>query len=440
MPLSSLRGPVTIAVALAAFLAHPAATLAADTTPPSILMFSPVPDETFGTSSTVTIAYSLQDDSPTTVGCTIDGAPLLDCPSGRTVTGLGAGAHTLVVTATDSSANSASQTTHISVDGTPPETTQEAPVVNQRGEVTFKFGSSEPANFNCKIDDEAWTMCGSPMVRQNVANGHHIMSAVAVDRWGNVDATPAVREFDVAVDRTAPVALITSGPTEHSFFPVGTSVTFDFTADDAVGFICGLHVQNEDMNVGGLTIVSSERGCSSPKTYTGLPAGVYQFTVNAYDAANNTSGTASRSFVIGNAVFAPLPPSPTVVSRALGTFAKRAGQVLAKGGIEGLLGGTPTQVAFSAPGAGVVRLDLQAPAASSAAKRKKAKPVVVATATTTVARAGTAKLRVKLTAAGRKLLRRAKRVSLNVVTSFTPTGARKAQTTSRNVTVKRKRR
>ena len=54
----------------------------------------------------------------------------------------------------------------------------------------------------------------------------------------------------------------------------------------------------------------------------------------------------------------------------------------------------------------------------------KAKPILVATGKQTLPAAGTAKIKIKLTAAGKTRLKNAKRIKLTAQCTFTPTGGK----------------
>ena len=72
-------------------------------------------------------------------------------------------------------------------------------------------------------------------------------------------------------------------------------------------------------------------------------------------------------------------------------------------------------LSFNAPAKGTVKLRLTAKA--------KKKTVVVGSGSRSVAAAGTTKVTVKLTKAGRTLLKRSKRLKVTLAGSFTPVGA-----------------
>jgi hypothetical protein len=79
-------------------------------------------------------------------------------------------------------------------------------------------------------------------------------------------------------------------------------------------------------------------------------------------------------------------------------------------------------VSFKALEAGTVTIDwYQVPAGAKLTKTTKAKPMLVASGKLTFAGTGTGTLKVRLTAAGRRLLKHAKRVKLEAKGTFTPT-------------------
>jgi hypothetical protein len=79
---------------------------------------------------------------------------------------------------------------------------------------------------------------------------------------------------------------------------------------------------------------------------------------------------------------------------------------------------------FTAPSPGVATIDwYEVPAgAHVTADKRRHKPVLIASGHATFAAAGAGKVTVKLTTAGRKLLKRSRSVSLTAVDSFAPKG------------------
>ncbi|HEU5063778.1 MAG TPA: choice-of-anchor Q domain-containing protein [Solirubrobacterales bacterium] len=56
----------------------------------------------------------------------------------------------------------------------------------------FRFASSEPqSRFQCKVDKGKWRGCRNPFKRKVSAGRKHLFKVRAIDRFGNVDPTPA---------------------------------------------------------------------------------------------------------------------------------------------------------------------------------------------------------------------------------------------------------
>ena len=84
-------------------------------------------------------------------------------------------------------------------DKTPPQTTVRGPVGRlPAGRVSFRFLSDETAStFRCRWDAAQWAPCTSPTQRRITSIGEHSFAVRAIDRSGNVDPTPAVRDFSI---------------------------------------------------------------------------------------------------------------------------------------------------------------------------------------------------------------------------------------------------
>jgi hypothetical protein len=416
----------TLVRALAALLmVIAAAPVAAQGAAPNFDIERPSDNETVGSEGT-TIHYRYYYDDVATIQCSIDGSAFVDCPSATTKTGLAHGSHTLVVRAADIDGNTTEKTRQFNVDIVAPDTTVEAPAMVGKRAV-FTFTSTEPglfSRFRCKFDDEPWSPCQSGNVRDGLTEGRHVVSAVAIDPYGNEDASPAVREF--FVDLTAPPGpTITSGP---SGFVTDATATFTFTSPEpGAGYRCYLSRPREmapDMSLLPVTYIYQDV-CTSPFTVSGLD-GAYEFMVSAHDVSWNPSAPVKQTFFVGTA-----EQAAAMVVAALGTFSAISTRQLATAGIAGLLKSAPTRLTFSPPGAGVVRVKLTAPKKSG---KRPAIVVAKGSASTTV---GAVQVPLKVTAAGRKLLRRSKSLRLALKTTFKAAGV-PARTTSAVLTAKRK--
>jgi hypothetical protein len=61
---------------------------------------------------------------------------------------------------------------------------------------TIKFKSNEAGStFQCKLDAGAWKACSSPKTFKNLAHRTHTIRVRAIDKVGNVDASPAAKTF-----------------------------------------------------------------------------------------------------------------------------------------------------------------------------------------------------------------------------------------------------
>ena len=63
---------------------------------------------------------------------------------------------------------------------------------------TFKFSSNEPGStFQCKLDKRKFKTCSSPKKYKHLSPGKHKLKVKAVDKAGNIDATPAKKKFTI---------------------------------------------------------------------------------------------------------------------------------------------------------------------------------------------------------------------------------------------------
>ena len=126
------------------------------------------------------------------------------------------------------------------------------------------------------------------------ADGAYTVHARATDNLGNT--TPPAQQVVVnfTIDTTPPPPpSITSNPPA---FTSSTSASFSFNDTEAgATFVCKLDG-------------AAYAACTSPKSYTGLANGSHTFSVEAVDAAGNTSSATSFSWAVGP------PPAPTITA------------------------------------------------------------------------------------------------------------------------------
>lgn len=100
-------------------------------------------------------------------------------------------------------------------DTTPPDTSitsgPEGTVTS--GDAAFQLRASErKATFECSLDGGPWARCSSSPAYTGLVPGNHTFAARASDRSGNVDTSPATRNWSVAGSEPAPTTPTTTDP------------------------------------------------------------------------------------------------------------------------------------------------------------------------------------------------------------------------------------
>jgi hypothetical protein len=148
-----------------------------------------------------------------TFECSLDGAAFSDCgPKGtnnqasKPLTNLSDGLHTFQVRAKDGpNIDHVPATRTWTVDTVAPDTTLDPTSGPGEGALQtistemFKFTSNEPGTFQCSLDGAAFAACTSPVTLSELASGAHVFKVEAVDRAGNVDSSPATRNWTVTI-------------------------------------------------------------------------------------------------------------------------------------------------------------------------------------------------------------------------------------------------
>src|SRR6266545_4411582 len=198
----------------------------ADTDPPETTItsgpasLSASPDATFAFTS---------DESGSTFECSLDGSAFGACSSPATYTGLGDGAHTFDVRATDSSANTDASPDSASwtIDATDPNVSLADPGSPVRGTVSLSPSADDGTGSGVATlivqrspgGAGTWTTIGTSWNTESVADGSYDLRARATDNAGNT-ANSALRT--VTVDNTAPT-VSSSAPDDGSLVAaVGT--------------------------------------------------------------------------------------------------------------------------------------------------------------------------------------------------------------------------
>ena len=264
-------------------------TFTVDTVAPQTTILSgPAPGgQTSDANPTFTFSSS---QANSTFECSLDGAAFTACTSPHTTGTLSDGAHTFAVRATDPAGNTDATpaTRSFTVDTADPDTTiTGGPAEGSTTDddtPTFEFTSTDAGStFQCSVDGGAFAPCTSPFTTPSLADGAHTFEVQATDPAGNVDPTPASRNFSVDV---VPDTQITCGPAEGSTTGDSTP-TFEFTStENDSTFECSID--------GG-----AFADCTSPFTTDPLSEGSHTFAVRAVDPQDRPDATpATRTFSV----------------------------------------------------------------------------------------------------------------------------------------------
>jgi hypothetical protein len=209
--------------------------------------------------------------------CQLDGGGFLPCSNPQAYLGLADGTHTVLVEAVDAAGNVSNPTPPYSwlIDTVRPVValTDMPPRVTNRTSATFSFSSNKAgSSFACSLDGRGYSVCTSPVLFTDLADGRHTF-AVRASRLGN---TGPATTYDWTVDTVAPDTSVASGPPAEA---ATGSASFTFTSSEAGStFVCSLDA-------------SGFAPCTSPKTYEGLGDGNHAFRVQAVDLAGNADPT-----------------------------------------------------------------------------------------------------------------------------------------------------
>jgi hypothetical protein len=224
--------------------------------------------------------------SPASFGACSEGT------SGHSVTNKPEGSYELAVRASDNAGNAAEVNRTFIIDATPPDTS----VISGPGSdgvvasrmVTFGFAATESGStFQCRLYSAgttapAFAPCSGANLHSasGLSDGRYRFEVQGSDAVGNVDASPAVRQF--TVDATAPQATFTKQPRKKvKTRKKKAKVTFAFVAEPGAAFRCSLDG-------------AAFSACPASVSYK-LKPGRHTFQVVAVDAAGNVQAAPTTS-------------------------------------------------------------------------------------------------------------------------------------------------
>ncbi len=188
-------------------------------------------------------------------------------------------------------------------DTTPPETSISAGPSSMTGSTSAKLffaATEEGSSFECELDGAGWSSCSSPITYAGLGLGSHQFLVRAKDSAGNLDATPATRQWTIEdtsepeppVDNTPPQTSIVRGPAKNT---TSTIANFALSSTESEStFDCNLDSEGWEP-------------CAATPTYSELEAGEHEFSARAIDANGNVDPTpVIRDWTIEE----PPPPPP----------------------------------------------------------------------------------------------------------------------------------
>ncbi len=173
---------------------------------------------------------------------------------------------------------------------------------------------------------------------------------------------------------------------------------------------------------------------AAASSYTPTSGDVGQ-KISVVVTATNTAGSAQAGAAdVGPVVVSPSGPSSAEVKAALSKVLKPSGKTATT---KAIIKSGGFSFSFSVPSAGKLVIDwYYLPSGAKLAKKAKRKPVLVGAGQRTFSAAGTAMIKIKLTAAGKSLLKHATQLNLTAKGTFTPPGMT-AITATRTFVLKR---
>jgi hypothetical protein len=225
------------------------------------------------------------DESESTFECSLDGAGFTSCTSPASYTGLGDGAHTFDVRATDGAGNTDAtpDSAAWTIDATEPNVELTDPGSPVRGTVTLSPSADDGSGSGVAslivqrspAGAGSWTTIGTSWDTTSLADGSYDLRARATDNAGNVANSP-VRT--VTVDNTAP-ALVSSVPADGQLVAAAGSLAI--VADEDLAGITGAEID------GAAAPAPALAGATT--TYTAVFSdGPHTFSGELEDTAGNT--------------------------------------------------------------------------------------------------------------------------------------------------------
>ena len=319
-------------------------------------------------------------------------------------------------------ANQASNTVSIlfrAVDATPPETTIDSGPTGLTNDATptFTFSSNEATStFRCRVDSGTFAACSSPHTTATLSTGAHTFEVRATDDAGNTDPTAAARPL--TVDTAAPSAPVLSATSPSS--PANNNSPKVMGTAEAGSTVTLYRAPSAaDCTPANLLAADTAAALASPGIAVVVPDNsTTTLRAMATDAAGNASGCSFS--VVYAEVSPPGSDGPPGGGGPGGAGPPAAGSASDKSAPAIAFGGKAVRMQAN----GVVTVQLACPAAETEGcqgtllleiLRHGGRRVTLGKSSFQIARAKSARVRIRLTKRNQRLVRKRKRVSVNAV-------------------------
>lgn len=149
------------------------------------------------------------DSSSSIFECRYDEGEWIACSSPYRLTDLEEGKHSFEVRAvTHLGPDTTPLRYEWAIDITPPVSFLLPDVSSQNREAHFIFGSEADAHFECRLDQEEWHECISPIDYINLASGEHRFWIRAIDQVGNTEPLPLAYTWMIEIAPPVPPILL----------------------------------------------------------------------------------------------------------------------------------------------------------------------------------------------------------------------------------------
>ncbi|WP_434386353.1 adventurous gliding motility protein AgmC [Melittangium boletus] len=190
------------------------------------------------------------------------------------------------------------------------------PVITNSDKATFTFDAItdwKPVTYECTLDTQPLAICPDTLVLENLSEGSHTLTVVAVDSRGRKDPSPEV--YTWVVDRTAPAAPVVVSPVKDE----ETSSTPVISGTAEPGSTVTVII---DGTVVGTTVTDAAGNWTFPTT-TELTPGAHSVSARATDAAGNTGADSPPTGFTVPGGPTTVVPSPVITSGPEGTTTSR---------------------------------------------------------------------------------------------------------------------